>query len=180
VIVIRIAIVMMIIMNNFDFRMFKGMMDEEMKKRKYNKEFPEMAENLIDQSQLTGKVSDQKELIVEIYGLLDKKDQEISELTKSVKQLEEAAGRIMESFQIQLDAVKEEVKRVGCGHMEKEKVAVPKVTEHHPTTTLKEPMKKMEDPWKIVSAKKTDKRPTNQHRLSRMHYRRYLKNIRIQ
>ncbi len=54
-----------------------------MKKRKYNKgfleraenllrlEFPEMAENLMDQAQLTRKVSDLKELVVEIYGLLD-------------------------------------------------------------------------------------------------------------
>jgi gas vesicle protein len=105
-----------------------------------------------------GSIATYKELIVEIYGLLDKKDQEISELTMSVKKLEEAAGMIMESFQIQLDAVKEEVKRASCCHMEKEKVAVPKVTVSHPTTTVKEPMKKMEEPWKTVSVKKTDKK----------------------
>jgi hypothetical protein len=138
--------------------MFNGMMDEKMKKRKYTKEFPEMEENLMDQTQLTRKVIDQNELIEEIYELLDKKDQEISDLTKNVKQLEESAGMIMKSFQIQLDAVQKEIKKTRCGHMEKERVAVPKVTESHPTTTVKEPIKKMEDPWKTVSAKKTGKR----------------------
>jgi hypothetical protein len=50
-----------------------------MKKRKFNKglperaenllriEFPEMAENLMDQAQLTRKVSDLKELVGEIF-----------------------------------------------------------------------------------------------------------------
>jgi hypothetical protein len=54
-------------------------MDEETKKRKFNKglperaenllriEFPEMAENLMDQAQLTRKVSDLKELVGEIF-----------------------------------------------------------------------------------------------------------------
>jgi hypothetical protein len=65
---------------------------------------------------------------------------------------------IMKSFQIQLDAVQKEIKRTRCGHMEKERVAVPKVTKSYPTTTVKELIKKMEDPWKTVSAKKTDKR----------------------
>jgi hypothetical protein len=145
------------------------MMDKEMKKRKYNKgfpekaenllllEFPEMAENLMDQAQLTRKVSDLKELVGEMYGLLDKKDQKIWELTKNMKQMEDGVGMIMKSFQIQLDAVKEEVKRAKCGHMEKERVTVPKVTESHPTTTVKEPIKKMENPWKTVSTKKTNK-----------------------
>jgi hypothetical protein len=66
--------------------MFNGMMDEEMKKRKYTKDFLEMEENLMDHTQLTRKIIDQKELIEEIYGLLDKRDQEISDLTKTMKQ----------------------------------------------------------------------------------------------
>jgi hypothetical protein len=71
-------------------------MDEDMKKRKFNKglpeaenllrtELPEMAENLMDQAQLTRKV---KELVGELFGLLDKKDQEIGELTKKMKHME--------------------------------------------------------------------------------------------
>jgi hypothetical protein len=137
--------------------MFNGIMEEEIKKRKYIKEFPEIEENLMDQTQLTRKLIDQKELIEEIFELLDIKDQEILDLAKTVKNLEESAGMMMNSFQIQLEALQKEIKESKCGRTEKERVAVPKVTESHPTTTVKEPIKKMENPWKTVSAKKTDK-----------------------
>jgi vacuolar-type H+-ATPase subunit E/Vma4 len=54
------------------------MLEEEMKKRKLNREenllrikFPEMAENQMDQARLTRKVSDLKELVDELYGIVE-------------------------------------------------------------------------------------------------------------
>jgi hypothetical protein len=132
------------------------MLEEEMKKRKLNKEenllrieFPEMAENQMDQAQLTRKVSDLKELVDEIYGIVETKDQEIFELKMNMKNMERNVGMMMKAFQTELDAVKEVVKGK---NMEKEKVIMPKKTVTHPTATVKEPA--METAWKSVQTKK--------------------------
>jgi hypothetical protein len=137
--------------------MFKGMLEEEIKKRKLNSKldiqrmggngFLKMEENQRNPTQLTRKLSDQKELIEEIFGLLDLKEQVILDLSKTVKNLEESSRMIMNSFQIQLEIMQKEIKELKCGYTEKERVAVPqKVTENRPTITVKEPIGKKENP----------------------------------
>ncbi len=127
-----------------------------MKKRKLKKdenllriEFPEMAKNQMNPAQLTRKVSDLKELVDEIYGIVETKNQEIFELKMNMKDMERQFGMMMKAFQTELDAVKEVVKGK---NMEKEKVIMPKKTVTHPIATVKEPT--METAWKSVQTKK--------------------------
>jgi hypothetical protein len=143
-------------------------LEEEVKKRKFNSKgdtqrrmeedkFLELTENQMSKEQMTRKLSDQGELIAEIFGLLDIKEQVILDLSKTVKNLEESSRMIMNSFQI----MQKEIKELKCGFTEKERVAVPqKVTENRPTITVKEPIGEKELPWKTVSSKETNKTST--------------------
>jgi hypothetical protein len=86
-----------------------------------------MIGNQMNPTQLTRELSDQRELIEEIFGLLDTKEQVILDLSKSVMTM----NSFQNSFQIQLEIMEKEIKELKSGYTEKEKIVVPqKVTEN--------------------------------------------------
>jgi hypothetical protein len=126
------------------------MMEDELKKRKLENEFAGKLEYTMSPAQLTTKITDQKELIAELFEEMGTKNQEYLELTRRMENMDSMVQCIFKEFQMEISALKSEIETLKCGNMSQEGIPV----SQKETETTKEPIVKGDQTWEEATRKR--------------------------
>jgi hypothetical protein len=101
-------------------------------------------------AQMTTKITDQKEVIEELFEEMETKNQEYLELSRRMENTDKMVEWMLKEFQMEISALKSEIETLKCGNMSQEGISVPqKVAE-----TTKEPIEKGDRPWESARRRK--------------------------
>jgi hypothetical protein len=139
----------------------KATMEDELKKRKLEKtkedEFAGKEEYTMSPAQMTTKITDQKEMITELFEEIHTMNQEYSELSQRVENTDKMVELMLKEFQREISTLRLEIDTLKGGKMNQERIPVPQKA----TETTKQPIEKGDQAWESATRRRKSIKETN-------------------